>query len=182
MAMANTNGGKTTGKKLTKDQAKLAQVVQRIGAVDKKPAKAGKAPLRPGSKGTTMVKQEVPFGGIGKAAFKVAEKVANTKPVVAATKAVARQVAKKDLKNTKKAVNVVADMQAKTKAEKIAKNSVKVVKPEGKLSNANKNIKSNTKVQDAKAGDTAKRDASNVKQSKPAKVVKINSAPKKKGK
>jgi hypothetical protein len=40
MAMANTNGGKTTGKKLTKDQAKLAQVVQRIGAVDRKPAKA----------------------------------------------------------------------------------------------------------------------------------------------
>lgn len=40
MAMANSNGGKTTGKKLTKDQAKLAQVVQRIGAVDRKPAKA----------------------------------------------------------------------------------------------------------------------------------------------
>ena len=40
MAMAKTDGGKTTGKKLTKDQAKLAQVVQRIGAVDKKkPAK-----------------------------------------------------------------------------------------------------------------------------------------------
>lgn len=40
MAMANTNGGKTTGKKLTSDQAKLAKVVQRIGAIDKKPARA----------------------------------------------------------------------------------------------------------------------------------------------
>lgn len=40
MAAANTNGGKTTGKKLTSDQAKLAKVVQRIGAIDKKPARA----------------------------------------------------------------------------------------------------------------------------------------------
>jgi hypothetical protein len=41
MAMANTNGGKKTMKKLTPEQAKLAKVVQRIGAIDKKakPAK-----------------------------------------------------------------------------------------------------------------------------------------------
>ena len=101
MAMANTNGGKTTGKKLTKDQAKLAQVVQRVGAVDKKPAKAGKAPLRPGSKGTTMIKQEVPFGGIGKAVVKGAVSVAKKVVAKDATK-VAAKVEKSALKAANK--------------------------------------------------------------------------------
>lgn len=39
MAMASSGGGKTTKKKLTPEQAKLAKAVQRIGAIDKKPAK-----------------------------------------------------------------------------------------------------------------------------------------------
>ena len=63
----------------------------------------------------------------------------------------------------------------------IQKRSVRVV-PADKLSRASKNIKSNEKVQNAKSGTTAKRGALDVKQSKPAKVVKINSAPKKTGK
>jgi hypothetical protein len=36
MAMASTNGGKKTMKKLTPEQKKLAQAIQRIGAIDKK--------------------------------------------------------------------------------------------------------------------------------------------------
>lgn len=39
MAMASTNGGKTTGKKLTKEQRMFAEAIQRIGAIDKKPTK-----------------------------------------------------------------------------------------------------------------------------------------------
>lgn len=42
MAMAPSNGGKKTGKKLTPEQAKLAKAVQRIGAIDKKPKPAKK--------------------------------------------------------------------------------------------------------------------------------------------
>jgi hypothetical protein len=92
----------------------------------------------------TMKKQEVPFGGIGraigkgvmKAAEKLAEKdvaikVANTKPVVKATKVAVKTVKKataaKRAENSKKTINTIVKMQQKTKAEQIAKNSVKVV-------------------------------------------------------
>lgn len=67
----------------------------------------------------------------------------------------------------------------KAQAETIAKNSVKVVKPQGKLANASTNIKAKERAQDIASGSRAKRESANVKQSKPAKVVKINSAPKK---
>ena len=39
MAMASTNGGKKTTKKLTKEQAMFAKAIQRIGEIDKKPTK-----------------------------------------------------------------------------------------------------------------------------------------------
>jgi len=57
----------------------------------------------------------------------------------------------------------------------IQKRSVRVV-PSDKLKGASQNIKSNEAVQNAKSGTTAKRGALDVKQSKPAKVVKVNSA------
>lgn len=65
----------------------------------------------------------------------------------------------------------------KGQAETIAKNSVKVVKPQGKLANASTNIKAKERAQDIASGSRAKRESANVKQTKPAKVVKINSAP-----
>lgn len=39
MAMASTNGGKKTTKKLTPEQKRFAEAIQRIGAIDKKPTK-----------------------------------------------------------------------------------------------------------------------------------------------
>jgi hypothetical protein len=61
-------------------------------------------------------------------------------------------------------------------ANAIQKRSVKVV-PADKLKGVSKNIKSNEAAQNAKSGTTAKRGALDVKQSKPAKVTKVNSAP-----
>jgi hypothetical protein len=60
-------------------------------------------------------------------------------------------------------------------ANAIQKRSVKVV-PSDKLKGVSKNIKSNEAVQNAKSGTAAKRGALDVKQSKPAKVVKVSSA------
>jgi hypothetical protein len=56
-------------------------------------------------------------------------------------------------------VKVEPMLKKKASSAKIAKNSVKVVKPTDSLSRASKNIKSNAKVQEAKFGDTAKRGA-----------------------
>lgn len=60
-----------------------------------------------------------------------AVKIANTKPVAKATKvavkAVKKATAAKRAENRKKTINTIVKMQQKTKAEQIAKNSVKVV-------------------------------------------------------
>ena len=117
-----------------------------------------------------------------KAAMKTA-KVAGSKTAqvvkeVASSPKIVRKIqGKQMLKQTKKNVNAIADIQQKVKAEKIASNSVKTVKADP-LSRASKNIKSNEKVQNAKSGTAAKIGASNVRQSKPAKVVQVNSAAK----
>ena len=128
---------------------------------------------------------ETAGGGVRGAAYRVAEKVANTKPVVKATKVVAKQAAKRDIKNTKKAVNAVADMQAKTKAEKIAKNSVKVV-PKGPNATENdaalRRAMTNQRMKEIKSGEYARVTGKAVDISKPKTTIKINSAPKKKGK
>jgi len=88
-------------------------------------------------------------GSIARGAFKVAAKVANTKAGVKATKAVAKKVQARAVKQNKKTVNKIADMQQKVKAEKIANNSVKIIsagsKPRTKtaseLAELNKNVK-----------------------------------------
>jgi hypothetical protein len=95
-------------------------------------------------------------GSIARGAFKIAAKVANTKAGVKTTKAVAKKVQARAVKQNKKTVNKIADMQQKTKAEKVINSKVKVVKADP-LSRASKNIKSNRKVQEAKSGDAAKR-------------------------
>ena len=125
---------------------------------------------------------ETAGGGVRGAAYRAVEKVANTKPVVKATKAVAKQVQKRDIKNNKKAVNAVADMQAKTKAEKIAKNSVRVVSKSPDEARKLKNAGSTFKTEAAKSGLAAKVGAKSVKTGTPKTTVKVNSAPKKKGK
>jgi hypothetical protein len=86
------------------------------------------------------------------------------KAVASTGKAVRRIQAKQMVKRNKQAVNMLADIQQKVKAEKIAKNSVKVVGA-NPLSRASKNIKSNTKVQEAKSGDAAKRGAKDAAES-----------------
>ena len=103
-------------------------------------------------------------GSVVRGVAKVAAKVANTKAGVKVTKTVAKKVQSQAVKQNKKTVEKVARMQEKTKAEKIAKDSVKVVKADP-LSRASKNIKSNEKVQNAKSGTAAKRGAKDAAES-----------------
>jgi hypothetical protein len=103
-------------------------------------------------------------GSVVRGVAKVAAKVANTKAGVKVAKTVAKKVQAQAVKQNKKTVNKIADIQQKTKAEKIASNSVKTVKADP-LSRASKNIKSNRKVQEAKSGDAAKRGAKDAAES-----------------
>jgi hypothetical protein len=117
---------------------------------------------------------------VGAVARAAAKKAATSAVKKIATKAVPRTVKraalvsknKKSAKNNMKIVNKVADLQQKTKAETIAKRSVRAMpaKPQG-----NKEINSNSrKIADLrKSGELAKRSAKQVQQSKPAKVVQI---------
>jgi hypothetical protein len=121
-----------------------------------------------------------------KAAQKAAMKVANTKAGVKATKAVAKKVQSKAVKQNKKTVEKVAKMQEKTKADKIAKNSVKVVEvdkntPRSVIANRNK-VATETAAK-RKSGEMAKLTGSRVNTNPAAGrtgneriVVKINSA------
>lgn len=83
---------------------------------------------------------------------------------------------KKSAKNNMKIVNAVADLQQKTKAETIAKNSVKV-KPANELARKIKNSNESAKVMTAKTGARARYYAGLVesKRKLPAKVIKIKS-------
>ena len=82
-------------------------------------------------------------------AKKAAMKAANTKAGVKVTKTVAKKVQAQAVKQNKKTVNKIADIQQKTKADKIANNSVKSIpagsKPRTKtaseLAELNKNVK-----------------------------------------
>jgi hypothetical protein len=137
----------------------------------------------------TMKKQEVPFGGVGraigrgvmKAAEKLAEKdvairVANTKPVVKATKAVAKKVQASNAAKGKKAVNAVADSADKARAAQIAKNSVKAVPARGEPVNTTMNRLSDVIVKNMKSGRLAREMSKDVN-SVTKGTIKINSAP-----
>jgi hypothetical protein len=107
---------------------------------------------------------------------KVANKIANTKPVVKASEAVAKKVQASRNQRLKKSVNTIADSADKARAAQIAKNSVKVRR--GNASEAKRlNEFSNKRTTDIATGARAQRESANVKQMKPAKVVKVNSAP-----
>jgi hypothetical protein len=108
---------------------------------------------------------------------KVANKIANTKPGVAATKAVAKKVQASSNAKAKKAVNIIADSADKARAAQIAKNSVKVINPMSKRDRDFKNKGADKAVKAARSGSDVKFGEKVQKVMKPAKVVKINSAP-----
>jgi hypothetical protein len=134
--------------------------------------------------------QEAGVGSIGKMAIKLGvkaiSKIANTKPGVKATKAVAKKVQTQAVKSNKKTVEKVAKMQEKTKADKIAKNSVKVVKVDNNTPRsviANRNKVATEMAAKRKSGELAKLTGSRVNTNPAAGrtgneriVIKINSA------
>ena len=122
---------------------------------------------------------------VGAAARAVAKKVADNAVKKAATKAVPKAVKraalvsknKKSAKNNMKIVNKVADLQQKTKAETIAKNSVKVKRATSAADRKMANSESSAKTMTAKTGAAARYYAGQVenKRKLPAKVIKIKS-------
>jgi hypothetical protein len=97
---------------------------------------------------------------------------------VASTGKVIRKIQGKQMvARTKKAVNTVADIQQKVKAETIAKNSVKTKSGITTKERAEKNSIAKAKADTAKSGAAARYEAGKVeaKRQLPSKVVKINS-------
>jgi hypothetical protein len=124
-------------------------------------------------------------GSVVRGVAKVAAKVAGTKAGTKVAKTVAKKTQAQAVKQNKKTVEKVARMQEKTKAEKIAKNSV-TTKPANKNnpSNAKINYFTDSSLRKMKSGEYAK-DAAKLQEvtnkvtqglnkTKP-KVVKINS-------
>jgi hypothetical protein len=110
---------------------------------------------------------------------KVANKIANTKPVVKASEAVAKKVQTSRSKRLKKSVNIIADSADKARAAQIAKNSVKVIaggRDKGAAA-AEFNRGAAIVKKNIASGKFARDSEALVKQMKPAKVVKVNSAP-----
>ena len=94
-----------------------------------------------------------------KVAFKIAEAAANTKVGVKVAETVAKKVAAQSMTKGKKAVEVVAKAQEKTKAEKIASNSVKVEPKNSAAQRARVNNDSNLRARMVKSGNAAGGDA-----------------------
>ena len=97
---------------------------------------------------------------------------------VASTGKVIRKIQGKQMvARTKKAVNAVADIQQKVKAETIAKNSVKTKSAMSVKERAAKNSAEKARVDTAKTGAAARYYAGKVetKRQLPSKVVRINS-------
>ncbi len=98
----------------------------------------------------------------------------------AAARAVAKKAAGKAVKKTvaKKAAKAAKSLKKsdeKIMTEVVQGRSVRVVKPQKAGTRLEKNAAEKSKVETAKSGVFAKSQANSVKQSKPAKVVKINS-------
>jgi uncharacterized protein YycO len=158
---------KTT--KPTKQQ--VAQAKARAGGNN--PVKVTNAGLKKLGGAALIAASMTPAGRAVKGAT-VAAKTAGTvaKALAGSPKVVRKAQAVKELKRNKKIVEEIARMQEKTKADKIAKRSVRAMpaKPQG-----NKEINSNSReiANLRKSGELAKRSAKQVQQSKPAKVVQI---------
>ncbi len=132
--------------KPTKQQ--VAQAKARAGGNN--PVKVTNAGLKKLGSAAVIAASFTPAGRAVKTA-KTAAKTAGTiaKEIASSPKVVRKIQAKQMVKQTKKNVNAIADIQQKVKAEKIAKNSVKTIpagnKPRTKtaseLAELNKNVK-----------------------------------------
>lgn len=101
-------------------------------------------------------------------------KIANTKPVVKATKVATKAVYKVTKKSNDAKNRKFID---KFSTNYVANQSVKVRTGTNPSEARRMNKASTASTNDIASGATAKRESAAVKQSKPAKVVKINSAP-----
>jgi hypothetical protein len=156
---------KTT--KPTKQQ--IAQAKARAGGNN--PVKVTNAGLKKLGSAAVIAASFTPVGRAAKTAGTVAKAVASSPKIV-------RKIQGKQMvKQTKKAVNTIADIQQKVKAEKIAKNSVKTKPGMSAKERAEKNSAAKAKVDTAKTGAAARYYAGQVenKRQLPSKVVKINS-------
>jgi hypothetical protein len=119
--------------------------------------------------------QEAGVGSVGKAAiklgFKAIEKIANTKPGVKATKAVAKKVQTQAVKGNKKTVEKIANMQEKTKAPPMGKKDIK--KMEKFVDKLVKNEKKTVKA-DAKASARGLKAANKPVKNKDADLINRN--------
>jgi predicted nucleic acid binding AN1-type Zn finger protein len=99
------------------------------------------------------------------------------KTVASAGKVVRKIQGKQMVERTKKAVNTVADIQQKVKAETIAKNSVKVKPASSAANRLEKNSMAKAKADTAKTGAMARYEAGQIEKKRqlPSKVIKINS-------
>ena len=156
---------KTT--KPTKQQ--IAQAKARAGGNN--PVKVTNAELKKLGSAAVIAASFTPVGRAAKTAGTVAKAVASSPKIV-------RKIQGKQMvKQTKKAVNTIADIQQKVKAEKIAKNSVKTKPGMTAKERAEKNSAAKAKVDTAKSGAAARYEAGKVeaKRQLPSKVVRINS-------
>jgi hypothetical protein len=111
----------------------------------------------------------------GRAAVKTAGAIA--KGLASSPKIVRKIQGKKMVERNKKAVNTLADIQQKVKAEKIAKNSVKTKPAMTAKRRAEKNSVEKARVDTAASGAAARYYAGQVEKKRqlPSKVVRINS-------
>jgi hypothetical protein len=157
---------KTT--KPTKQQ--VAQAKARAGGNN--PVKVTDAGLKKLGSAAVLAASLTPSG---RAAVKTAGAIA--KGLASSPKIVRKIQGKKMVERNKKAVNFVADIQQKVKAETIAKNSVKTKPAMTAKQRAEKNSAAKAKVDTAKSGAAARYEAGKVeaKRQLPAKVVEVKS-------
>ena len=160
--------------KPTKQQ--IAQAKARAGGNN--PVKVTNAGLKKLGSAAVIAASFTPAGRAVKTATTAAKTAGTIAKEIASSPKVVRKIqAKQMVKQTKKNVNAIADIQQKVKAEKIAKNSVKTKPGMTAKERAEKNSAAKAKVDTAKTGAAARYYAGQVenKRQLPAKVVKINS-------
>jgi hypothetical protein len=153
--------------KPTKQQ--IAQAKARAGGNN--PIKVTDAGLKKLGSAAVLAASFTPVGRAAKTAGAVAKGLASSPKIV-------RKIqGKKMVEQTKKAVNTVADIQQKVKAEKIAKNSVKTKPAMTAKQRAEKNSAEKARVDTAASGAAARYYAGQVEKKRqlPSKVVRINS-------
>ena len=160
--------------KPTKQQ--IAQAKARAGGNN--PIKVTDAGLKKLGKAAVTAATLLPAGRAVKVAGTAAKAAGTIAKEIASSPKIVRKVQGKQMvARTKKAVNAVADIQQKVKAETIAKNSVKTKPAMTAKERAAKNSAAKAKADTAKSGAAARYEAGQVEKKRqlPSKVVKINS-------